>query len=73
MKLRDFILTCLVLLSPVAMTAQEFDQTREDSVMTDSLVLVHDMDSLLSADNDLLEWPANIQERIGNLLHHDMF
>lgn len=73
MKLRDFILTCLVLLSPVAMTAQEFDQTREDSVMTDSLVLVHDMDSLLSAHNDLLEWPANIQERIGNLLHHDMF
>ena len=73
MKLRDFILTCLVLLSPVAMTAQEYDQTREDSVMTDSLVLVHDMDSLLSADNDLLEWPANIQERIGNLLHHDMF
>lgn len=73
MKLRDFILTCLVLLSPVAMTAQEFDQTREDSVMTDSLVLVHDMDSLLSADNDLLEWPANIQERIGHLLHHDMF
>lgn len=73
MGLRDFILTCLVLLSPVAMTAQEYDQTREDSVMTDSLVLVHDMDSLLSADNDLLEWPANIQERIGNLLHHDMF
>ena len=73
MGLRDFILTCLVLLSPVAMTAQEFDQTREDSVMTDSLVLVHDMDSLLSADNDLLGWPANIQERIGNLLHHDMF
>lgn len=73
MRLRDFILTCLVLLSPVAMTAQEYDQTREDSVMTDSLVLVHDMDSLLSADNDLLEWPANIQERIGNLLHHDMF
>ena len=73
MRLRYFILTCLVLLSPVAMTAQEYDQTREDSVMTDSLVLVHDMDSLLSADNDLLEWPANIQERIGNLLHHDMF
>lgn len=66
-------LILFLLLLPAALWAQEEDLIREDLAASDSLGLIHDMDSLLTADTLRLEWPENVQERIEKMLQHPMF
>lgn len=66
-------LILFLLLLPAALWAQEEDLVREDLAANDSLGLIHDMDSLLTADTLRLEWPENVQERIEKMLQHPMF